>query len=129
MSKNGAKHLNTTGLKAPWKPGQSGNPKGRPPVDISIANMARTVLEAKGPDGKEERQVILEKFMQMAKEGSVPHAQFIFERGYGKVKDVIENITPIDNTESKALEHLLDKNILFRQAFLVEIKNGNGTSS
>jgi hypothetical protein len=34
--------------RTPWKPGQSGNPKGRPPVGMSFAEKVRAVV---GKDG------------------------------------------------------------------------------
>jgi Family of unknown function (DUF5681) len=68
----------------PWKPGQSGNPKGGKPKILSVAQMARDVLE-KGP--KPKGPAILKKFAELAMEGSAPHATFLFAYGYGKPQE------------------------------------------
>lgn len=50
-----------------WKPGQSGNPKGRPPQDQSIAAIARHFL-SQTPEGqkKQRNQIFVEAIYDCA---------------------------------------------------------------
>jgi hypothetical protein len=69
-----------------FKPGQSGNPKGRakklPALDILLA-------EILGEDetGKSQASKILESIKQKAIKGDVKAAELLLNRAYGKPKD------------------------------------------
>ena len=47
MSNGKKQNKNTEGLKAPWKPGQSGNPNGRPKKENTYSDTLREILESK----------------------------------------------------------------------------------
>jgi len=94
------KQTKNKGKLAPqWKPGQSGNPKGRPPIDNAVAPVAREVL-ASAREGESSRlRNILNKMADLAEEGSVPHANLLLSYGYGRPAERIEtkDVTPYDD--------------------------------
>ncbi len=64
----------------PWQPGESGNPKGRPPNTSSITYWYKKLL-AEGNNAEE----IATKVLEMAKEGKLDHTKEITDRTDGKV--------------------------------------------
>ncbi len=70
-----------------WKQGQSGNLKGRPKRGEDMASALRTVLRAKGEDGKQNKKAVAEKVVAMAKAGNTEAIKLIFERVDGKVPE------------------------------------------
>lgn len=69
MSENRVR--NTEGL-IPWKPGESGNPLGRPKKEFSLTDGMREFLSEKDPDKKLERkQILIEKTFSMAQRGDI----------------------------------------------------------
>lgn len=70
---------NTSGLRPPWKKGQSGNPAGRPKKDREFTEECRTLAD--------EAKDVLAKVMR---DNKAPHAARVnaattlIERGYGK---------------------------------------------
>jgi len=75
-----------------WKPGQSGNPKGRPPNKKYISEALRELLESDPELLKELIKAITGK----AKKGDVPAFKEISDRVEGKVADKIEGTdTPV----------------------------------
>lgn len=62
----------------PFKPGQSGNPGGRP--KSSMTEVLRQVVAAKGPDGKTKREHLAEKLVALAEKGDVAALKYIFDR-------------------------------------------------
>lgn len=62
----------------PWQPGQSGNPRGRPPGRGHAAQM-REALTSKLP-------AILEKLVQLAVEGDVQAIKLVLERTLPAIK-------------------------------------------
>jgi hypothetical protein len=75
--------------KNAWKPGESGNPKGRPPLGQSLTDALRSVI---GEDGKER---IAKQLLDMAKDGYFPALKYIFDRVDGEpiktIEAVVEN--------------------------------------
>ena len=85
VKKSGAKHLPEQLRANIWKPGQSGNPKGRAPTGLTIAELTRGFLEVPNNGDKKTRvETILDTLYGLVVDGgSVPAAKLLFERGYG----------------------------------------------
>ena len=77
-----------------WKPGQSGNPRGRPPVQFDISAMCR--------EHAPEAVAALVLALGSAKE-RVPAAIALLDRGFGKPTQTIETNDP----NSPIVLHLL----------------------
>ena len=72
-----------------WEKGESGNPEGRRNAYTDlIKDMSFTKL-----DGKERRQIILNKLFQIAERGDLRAIQFIVERLEGKALERQERTT------------------------------------
>jgi len=71
-----------------WRPGHSGNPRGRPRRGESLAEHLRRVLaetvEVEGGDRKTRARLVAEALVAKAIEGNVPACRLIFERVEGK---------------------------------------------
>jgi hypothetical protein len=81
-----------------WKPGQSGNPKGRPPKLLSITNLIKERLEKiDEKTGKTYAQLIAEKLVELALDGDHEAHKEILNRIDGKVveKHEIEGHVPV----------------------------------
>ena len=96
----------------PFKPGKSGNPKGRPKGARSLSTILREMLEEPIDivvDGKKERrefrEVFIRKLLKKANDGDMRAIQEIFDRVEGKAQQKIDhttdgkaiNITVIEN--------------------------------
>lgn len=68
----------------PWKPGQSGNPRGRPPGRGQSAQF-REALSGKLP-------AILDKLVQLATEGDVQAIKLILDRTLPSIKPVEQTV-------------------------------------
>ena len=92
-----------------WKPGQSGNPAGRP--RNSLTTLLERYLEA---DNASEKQQLVEELVKLAKtnqgRGQIPALKEIFERIDGKVADKHLNVNVLVTPESLqvAQERLLN---------------------
>lgn len=86
-----------------WKPGQSGNPNGRPK---KLPDLDKLMAEVLGPnkDGRDGMQVIIEALLKKAAKGDVKAAELLLNRGYGKAKQFI------------SMNHEGGVNIVFEQA-------------
>ena len=74
-----------------FKPGQSGNPNGRPKGMRSIPDILKKIGEEDGTvDGKSKLDVIMYKVFQFALEGKPWAVQFIADRTEGKAKEFRE---------------------------------------
>lgn len=71
-----------------FKPGQSGNPKGRPKKLPAIDILLAEVLGDE-KDGITAAQAILMALRAKAAKGDVRAAEVIFDRAYGKSKQII----------------------------------------
>lgn len=65
--------------KSAWKPGQSGNPKGRPPMGESLTETMRAFLN-EVPEGQEltYKQMFVKKSYQKAYEGDPTFAKLVW---------------------------------------------------
>ena len=78
-------------LKPRWKPGESGNPKGRVPKPSCLTSWLKEDLAKIDPaTGKTNAQLIAEKMVADAKAGVASARAEIFERVEGKVPQAIE---------------------------------------
>ena len=96
----GVKQKKNTGrsnLKQAWKPGKSGNPKGRPPSVKLIPELLREIAKEPGTsDGKQTKiEVVLRMVFKYAIAGKPWAVQFIADRMEGKVKENTE-VMPTD---------------------------------
>lgn len=73
-----------------WKPGQSGNPNGRPKRGNTMADLLRKCLEAEGKNKLTAKQEIIEKLLDLAKNGDMVAIKTILERIDGKAIDKME---------------------------------------
>ena len=82
-------------LKPPWKPGQSGNPSGRPKKKHSVSAVVQEILDAKCElcninnelryEGKTKLQALFERLWEAAMaKGDMQAARLLLEYGYGK---------------------------------------------
>lgn len=74
-----------------FKPGQSGNPNGRPK---KLPSLDRLLPEVLGDEIQEDSKIkqILDKLVDQAiKKGDVRAAQILLDRGYGAPKQTITN--------------------------------------
>lgn len=78
----------------PFKPGESGNPKGRPKKLPALDDLLADVLGDDG-SGKSEAKAILEALHKRAIKGDVRAAEVLLERAYGKVKQEIDQQTTV----------------------------------
>jgi hypothetical protein len=76
----------------PFKKGQSGNPKGRPKMPNIKKALAKVLSEEK--DGMQAVEAVLKALRAKAVKGDVRAAQELFDRAYGKAKQIAE----IDHT-------------------------------
>jgi len=71
-----------------WKPGQSGNPGGRPKGSVSLVKILRDVLNE--PGGEARAKAIIGKCLDMAAEGDDKHLRILLDRLDGPVVQKIE---------------------------------------
>lgn len=87
-------------LLSPWKPGQSGNPNGRPKHDISQV-IARAIFE-KNPE------MIYKAYGSLLAKGSAFGFQVIAERAYGKLKETRDTGSEFNEVPDADLQQRLD---------------------
>lgn len=91
--------MNNENLK-PFKPGVSGNPKGRPPKEHCLTDLLKEALEQEhNKTGKTKKQMIIDKMYELANEGDVSILKYLFDRIDGK---------PLQQIETKILEEEAD---------------------
>jgi hypothetical protein len=80
----------TENLK-PWKPGESGNPGGRPRTKLITAELER-MLEQEAPtaDGKTWAAVIAEALLKKARQGDVRAITELANRIEGKARQTVD---------------------------------------
>jgi hypothetical protein len=83
VSSKRSRHGDASQLKPYWfKPGQSGNPGGRPKVDLS-AEIARALFE-------QDAAAIFTAFRKVLRKGSPYAFQVLSDRAFGKLKERVE---------------------------------------
>lgn len=87
-----------THLKEPWKKGQSGNPKGRPPKKLCIPDILRKILNEPSPVNKKATVLdeICRKAAQQAMAGDKDARNWIADRTEGKALERIKTYDEID---------------------------------
>lgn len=94
-------NLGNSGEPHRWKPGESGNPNGRPAKELCITSLVREILERDAGDGKTNAQLVAEAIVQLAKtpnaRGHVPTVKELLDRIEGKVPEThkIEGDIPV----------------------------------
>ncbi len=81
-------------LRPEWKPGESGNPLGRPPKDVSITSHIKRLLEQEGEKGRTNAELIAQALIDIAKDslntkGKASIVKEVLDRVEGKVKDTL----------------------------------------
>lgn len=89
-----------------WKPGQSGNPKGRPPKGYSITEMVRTLIETPYKDPKtgqvvDLREAIGLKIIDKAMQGDTAAQKMIWQYMDGMPKQRVQVDTNVAVKESE----------------------------
>jgi len=76
-----------------WKPGESGNPKGRPAFKHTLTSLIRDELTKLSPDGRTYEQLLAEAIVKgaiaKANSGDGRLAELVLERVEGKVSQSI----------------------------------------
>lgn len=99
----------------PFKPGQSGNPKGRPP-GMRLSNLYRAELEKTGPDGRTMGEVIAEKIVTMACNGDLGAMREIVDRLEGKPRQAVDLEASITDWREAARAYGLDESAVIEEA-------------
>lgn len=79
---------NTAGLMPPWKPGQSGNPNGRPKVKPFRDAVRRVIAEA--GDDKDMLKAVAAALLAKGMDGDVSAIKEIADRLDGKVPQTLQ---------------------------------------
>lgn len=98
----------------PYKPGQSGNPKGRKKGSLTLTEILRKILRdkvnIKTPDGKEIKvtkgELLMLKWTQSAMEGEIGEISKIIERMEGKPVQPVQVTRDVDSETVKELRDL-----------------------
>lgn len=90
--KNTGRNSGIENLK-PWKPGQSGNPNGRPPKGQALTDLMREMME----ENPNIKKAIMAKLMEGAAKGDIAFIREVLDRIEGK---------PIQKNENKIVTDL-----------------------
>lgn len=82
-----ANHANIEPHK--FKPGQSGNPKGRPPKLPKLDELLADIL-GEEKDGVTAAEAILKRLRVQAAQGNLKAAEILLDRAYGKARQNVE---------------------------------------
>jgi hypothetical protein len=73
-----------------FKPGKSGNPKGRPPVGKSLAEIVRAVGAEPTVEGIPRIEAVVRRLYRDAEAGRHGATALLLDRGFGKVPLIVE---------------------------------------
>ena len=83
----------------PWKPGQSGNPKGRPPKSICLTSLLKEEINKINPKDRAKRtwaELIVLATIRLAIKGNATALKEVWDRIDGRVQDRrIDDYKPI----------------------------------
>ena len=85
----------------PWKPGQSGNPGGRPKNDVA-SEIAKAVFS-------QNPEMIYQAFLKALKKGNVCAFKVLADRAYGKVKETREVTHRYEDLSDEDLQCRIDE--------------------
>ena len=89
-------------VKTSWKPGQSGNPKGRPTSPLKTA-IQKSLEERHWTrvDGKRrlmtKNEILIQVLWEHARKGDPKAIQMLWDRGYGKPQEFVEHSGEINS--------------------------------
>lgn len=91
-----------------FKPGQTGNPGGRPVGSLSMTTILREILSSKATkkSKKTRAEEVIDAMIAKAKKGNVEAAKEIFNRIDGKVIErvMFERVNPLESLTDEELE-------------------------
>lgn len=93
----------------PFKPGQSGNPGGRPKGKSLTALLRERLDEVDPATGKTIAEMVVEGWINAARDGNVPAIKEALDRTEGKVPDKLETKNDTNVSISLHLKAGLDK--------------------
>ena len=79
----------------PFKPGQSGNPGGRP-KGTSVSAILNRKLAEEADDGRTNAEKVATVILSLALEGDPRFVEMLLQRTEGKVVERVINLTPDD---------------------------------
>ena len=94
----------------PFKPGETGNPNGRPKKLPKLDELLSEILGAE-EDKDSEAYAILERLVKDAKGGNTKAAEIILDRAYGKSQQFIDHTTKGQSINGKDLSKLSDEEL------------------
>jgi hypothetical protein len=109
-----------------WKPGQSGNPGGRPKNE-SIVGVLRRLLEQEH-NGKPIKELLAERILREALAGKFPYAKELLDRVEGRVTDAHEVRHKLDPARTLAQMSTEEKHALIRRAGLGHVLGDPGNN-
>ena len=92
MTNADKQHINSKRVVGkPFKKGQSGNPKGRPKMEVCIPDILRSILQEKIGEGEKitRLEAILKKVVKMAYDGDHGAIDFLADRTEGKAVETV----------------------------------------
>jgi len=95
-----------------WKPGQSGNPAGRPPKEASLTSLLKEVIWEicpKDKEGRTWRELQVLALLTLAMKGNSVAIREIWSRLEGNVEQTLDINQNVKVSVEKAAEHLMDE--------------------